>query len=139
MPYYAVNDRGLRIGEGHPRAVLSDADVAQLIEDRGPSDKPLMSYSVLAAKWGISKASVRDILKGRRRGQIGQKVKKTPTRRIEAKKARVTLSIPLHLRARLHRLGGSAWLVGVLESYSLSTHTDVHRAMCSPKHAHGAK
>jgi len=28
--------RGLRIGEGHRRAVLTDAEVDQLLEDRGP-------------------------------------------------------------------------------------------------------
>ena len=31
-----VNERGQRIGEGHRRAVLTDAEVDQLLEDRGP-------------------------------------------------------------------------------------------------------
>lgn len=106
-----VNERGLRIGESHPRAVLSDADVALLIADRGADeDHPAMSLSALARKWGMSKSGVKGILDGRRRGQIGPTVDRAPSRRAAHPKVRVKMSITLHHRAKLHRLGGSVWL-----------------------------
>lgn len=120
-----VNDLGMRIGEGHPRAKLTDAECEQLVKDRGPDHAPVMSYGQLATKWGISKASVRDILKGRRRGQIGPTVARPPAKRIAGPKVQVRASIPLHLRAKYHRLGGCKWLETVLEAAEL--HTDSQR------------
>ena len=64
-----VNERGQRIGQGHRRAVLTDAEVEQLLEDRGPEDAPRRSYAQLAKKYRVSKSCVRDICTGRRRGQ----------------------------------------------------------------------
>lgn len=106
----AVNERGQRIGQGHPQAKLSDAEVEQLLADRGPKHAPAMSYGQLALRYGISKASVRDIVKGRRRGQTGLTVDRKPPARPKGQRVRVNLVIALHLRAKLHRLGGGAWL-----------------------------
>lgn len=115
MKKVRVNEVGRRIGEGHHMARLSDAEVEQLIADRGPEDAPRMSYSELATKYGISKSSVRDILIGRRRGQIGPSVDKPQSKKAKRPKVRVNLSIGLHARAKLHRLGGGAWLEKVIE------------------------
>lgn len=105
-----VNDRGLRIGESHPHAKLSDADVERLLADRGPSHEPLMSLGALALKYGLSKSGVKSIVDGKRRGQVGPRIDKAPTRKVKVKKVRVNLSITLHARAKLHRLGGGSWL-----------------------------
>lgn len=111
-----VNERGQRIGEGHPKAVLSDADCERLVADRGPEDAPLASYSTLARRYGISKSSVRDILVGRRRGQIGPSVDRALPRRPVPIKVRVKVTITLHHRAKLRRLGGSHWLAQQLDN-----------------------
>ena len=115
MKRVRINEEGRRIGEGHHMARLSDADVEQLIADRGPDGAPRMSYSELAMKYGISKSSVRDILIGRRRGQIGPSVDKPEPKKVKRPKVRVNLRIGLHARAKLHRLGGGAWLERVIE------------------------
>lgn len=106
-----VNERGLRIGESHPRARLSDAEVDQLLADRERG----MSLAALGQKWGMSKSGAKAIVDGKRRGQIGPTVDKAPTQRIKAKKVRVNLRIALHHRAKLHRLGGGAWIEKMLE------------------------
>lgn len=110
-----VNERGLRIGESHPAAKLSDAEVELLLADRGPDDAPLMSLSALARKWGLSKSGVKGIVDGSRRGQIGPKVDRLPSRVPRRPKVRVNLRLELHHRALLHMLGGSAWLMKILD------------------------
>lgn len=110
-----VNDRGMRIGEGHHMAKLTDAEVDQLIRDRGPADAPTMSLARLARKWGLSKSGVKGIIDGRRRGQIGPSVDRSPPIRPKTPKVRVNLRISLHARAKLHRLGAGLWLERVLE------------------------
>lgn len=112
-----INDLGMRIGSGHPRAKLTDAEVDQLLADRGPEHAPTMSYLELARKWGISKASVRDIVKGRRRGQIGPSVDRPAPKRIRGVRVRFRLTLELHERAKLHRLGGSAWVREMLAAH----------------------
>ncbi|MBP6465624.1 MAG: hypothetical protein KA324_16960 [Rubrivivax sp.] len=74
-----------------------------------------MTLSALARKYGMSKSGVKGILDGRRRGQVGPTVDKPPARRPRLPKVRVKLSISLHHRAKLHRLGGSAWLARKLD------------------------
>jgi hypothetical protein len=106
-----VNERGIRIGESHPRAKLSDADVEILRQDR---DRGL-SLGALALKWGLSKSGVKAICDGRSRGQIGPTIDAAPTKFLKVKKVQVRLSIPLHVRAKLHRLGGSAWVTRKVE------------------------
>lgn len=61
-----VNDAGRRIGEDHPRAVLSDREVDlvhELHEDG-------MGISELARKMEVSKGCIWKILHGYRRGQV---------------------------------------------------------------------
>lgn len=62
----AVNEQGRRIGESHPRAVLSDHEVDLVLEllDSG------LSQRVVAEKMEVSRRCVRDIASGRRRAQV---------------------------------------------------------------------
>ena len=66
----AFNDRGCRVGETHHRAKLTDADIDQILELRELG----LSYRQIAEKFddipgGISKSTVRDIVKCRIRAQ----------------------------------------------------------------------
>jgi len=63
--YVAVNDRGLRIGEDHPQAKVSDTDV-RLIQ---ALHRDGMGYGSIAEKFELSKSQVRNIVKGIKRGQ----------------------------------------------------------------------
>lgn len=62
----AVNERGRRIGESHPRAVLTDHEVCLLLDLRAEG----YSYAWLAAKLEISKSQAARICRGERRGQV---------------------------------------------------------------------
>lgn len=65
----AVSENGHRIGETHPLAILSDAEVDLvfgLIEDG-------LSYSVIAEKFEVSKSCIGHIASGRRRCQTPAK------------------------------------------------------------------
>lgn len=79
-----VNERGLRIGESHHRALLSDVEIDQMFSDRGKG----LSLRALAKKYGMSASGVKAILDGKRRGQIGERRDKTPTRRVKQKMVR---------------------------------------------------
>lgn len=79
-----INDKGKRIGEGHHRAKLTDADVDLIFELREAG----LSYRVIAGKFddiegGISKSHVRYILKGRHRAQVPAATKRVLVRSIE--------------------------------------------------------
>lgn len=65
-----VNARGVRVGEDHQRAKLTNAEVDLIFELREPTDgaQPL-SFGEIARKFEISKGTVRDIICGRRRSQ----------------------------------------------------------------------
>jgi hypothetical protein len=63
----ALNHTGRRIGEDHPRAKLSNAQVDELLELH---DEQGWGYRRLAKKFGISRGHARDIINGRRRGQF---------------------------------------------------------------------
>lgn len=63
-----VNDRGLRIGEDHPRAQLTDLEVDRLLEMR-EADPKTWSYRKLARLFEISVRHVRDIINGKKRNQ----------------------------------------------------------------------
>ena len=74
-----VNERGRRIGEGHQRAKLTDAEVDLIHELREAG----MSYGAIARKFddvpgGIGKSTVRDICTGRIRGQAYARIKRLP-------------------------------------------------------------
>lgn len=62
-----VNDLGLRIGEDHANAKLTNTEVELLLElwDEGRG----MSYRQLASKFDLSKSGVRKICKGQTRCQ----------------------------------------------------------------------
>lgn len=66
-----LNELGRRVGESHPGAKLTDADVDLvhlLIEDG-------LSYAQVAEKMGVSKSCVAHIASGRRRGQTVARVR----------------------------------------------------------------
>lgn len=71
-----VNELGLRVGETHHRAKLTDADVdliRELYEETHLPDGrvlPGLSYKQIAERFEISKSTVRDIIKCRRRFQF---------------------------------------------------------------------
>lgn len=62
----AVNDKGLAIGESHPRAVLTDHDIGLLLELREEG----FSMQWLAEKFEVSKSCVAKIVWGQRRAQL---------------------------------------------------------------------
>lgn len=67
----AFNELGLRVGETHHRAKLTDDDIAQIMALRDLG----LSYREIAEKFddipgGIAKSTVRDIIKCRIRAQV---------------------------------------------------------------------
>lgn len=76
--WVTLNANGCRIGESHPRAKLSDADIDLIFE----LAEAKLSYAAIAAKFddipgGIGKSTVRDVLKGITRSQaIAKRVKR---------------------------------------------------------------
>lgn len=63
--YVGVNAHGLRIGENHQRALISDHDV-ELIRELAEGG---MRYTEIAEKFEISKVTVGRICRYERRGQ----------------------------------------------------------------------
>lgn len=61
-----VNERGLRVGEDHQHARLTDAE-CELIRQMHEQG---MSYKRLADKFEVGKSTIADIVKMRRRGQF---------------------------------------------------------------------
>jgi hypothetical protein len=61
----AVNDKGLRIGQGHHHAKLTDHEVLLLLELHAAG----WSYGQLAEKFEVSKSLARKIVKGDVRAQ----------------------------------------------------------------------
>ena len=61
----ALNENGNRIGEHHPLAKLTDAEVTVMLELRDEG----FSYAWLAAKFEVSKSCARWICTGRNRSQ----------------------------------------------------------------------
>ena len=60
-----VNELGYRVGDSHHRAKLTDGDVELLLSLRVEG----WGYGRLAAKFEVSKRTVRDIVHGRTRAQ----------------------------------------------------------------------
>jgi hypothetical protein len=60
-----VNERGLRIGEDHPQAKLSDVEVELLLRLRAEG----WGYRRLAAKFEIARSTVKRICLGLKRSQ----------------------------------------------------------------------
>ena len=61
-----INERGLRVGEDHQNAKLTDAEVELIRELHGEG----MSYKTLAMKFDVSKSLIRYIVQFKRRGQV---------------------------------------------------------------------
>lgn len=68
----AVNECGLRIGESHPGAVLTDREVDMV---RTLHEKHEMSYGVLAVKFEQSKGTIAKICRYERRAQTASRFK----------------------------------------------------------------
>ena len=62
----ALNENGRRVGEHHPGAKLTDAEVSLLLELREQG----YSYAWLARKFDVSKSCARWICTGRNRSQV---------------------------------------------------------------------
>lgn len=63
---FAINESGLRIGEGHPRATLTDREVDLV---RVLHEKHGMSYGKLAEKFEQHKGTIAKICRYERRSQ----------------------------------------------------------------------
>jgi hypothetical protein len=72
----AVNEKGQRIGEDHPRAVLTDHEVDLLLELKAEG----YSLAWLAAKFEISRVHAWRIVTGRKRAQTPARFKRNPGR-----------------------------------------------------------
>ena len=66
MRTVGVTERGDRVGQDHPRAVLTDAEVLLVLAMHAEG----WGYRRLAAKFEVSRASIRDVVKGRRRAMV---------------------------------------------------------------------
>lgn len=73
--FVAVNERGFRIGQDHPKAVLTDAEVARLLDlhEQG------FGYKRLAKMFDISRSAARNYCKGRQRCQLPARWAETKT------------------------------------------------------------
>ena len=65
----ALNENGRRIGENHPLAKLTDAEVALMLDLRDEG----YSYAWLAEKFCVSKSCARWICTGRNRSQATER------------------------------------------------------------------
>lgn len=61
-----LNELGRRIGESHPRAKLTDAEVDLVLDLLADG----MSLAQVAGKMDVSKSCIAHIASGRRRGQM---------------------------------------------------------------------
>jgi len=75
--YVTTNDRGLLIGESHPRAVLTDHEVELVLALRDEG----FSYAWIAEKLEVSKGCVAKICSGQRRGQAGYRKRRARGKR----------------------------------------------------------
>lgn len=88
-----ANEQGLRIGEDHPNARLSDHEVDLLLELHEAG----YGYGRLARKFDISKSQARNICKGHQRSQVVRRWVAAPPRRFRpAVEGEFT---PVHLSA----------------------------------------
>lgn len=71
-----VNERGLRVGDSHHNARLTNAEVDLLLTLRDEG----WSYRELADKFDLSKGGARKICKGQTRCQIAVRYKSVPVR-----------------------------------------------------------
>ncbi len=88
--FVAVNARGCRIGQDHPRAKLSDDDVGVIFDllDEG------LSYGEIAKKFDVGRACIQKIANGSRRCQRAERY--------------LLVSVPQDALGMIAK-GGSAW------------------------------
>lgn len=67
MRLIGVNEKGARVGQDHPRAVLTDAQVEMVLVLH---QRDGWGYRRIARVLEVSRESVRDVCKGRRRCQV---------------------------------------------------------------------
>lgn len=73
-----LNERGNRIGESNPNAVLTDHEVELMLQLRDETNEdgtPKYSYAWLAEKFDVPRPTVQSICNGRRRNQVPARVK----------------------------------------------------------------
>lgn len=86
----AVNESGIRVGEDHQRAKLTNAEVDKLLdlhEEHG------MGYGRLAELFGVSKSATRDICRYLRRAQHAVDFRRATAPTIEQRR----LADPVHM------------------------------------------
>ena len=105
MALVRVNEQGRRIGESHRNARHSDADVERAIA----AYEVLRSYAKVAAAMGAKKSTVRDWIKGNRRGQVG------PRRSERDPVVMAVYRMPLSRRRAVLDRGGAKWINAVIE------------------------
>ena len=69
----AVNERGLRIGEDHPKAKLTSHEVdliREMAEERGPNGRRKWGRRRLARKFEVSTWTIRSIIDYASRAQV---------------------------------------------------------------------
>lgn len=99
-----LNERGQRIGEGHPNAKYPDSDIERVLALRDAG----YSYGAIVRKTGMPKTTVACICRGDRRGQKGV-VQDRPKGR-PAIKVRLQVRVSLLARTIITRNGGGEWL-----------------------------
>lgn len=76
MREVAVNEAGLRIGQDHPNAKLTDSEIERI---RSLHEEEGLSYTRIADIYEISKGAVAKICRYERRGQFPTEWQKMPT------------------------------------------------------------
>ena len=105
MALVRVNEQGRRIGETHRNARHSDADVERAIA----AYEVLRSYAKVAAAMGAKKSTVRDWIKGNRRGQVGPRVSERDPL------VNAHYRMPLSRRRKVLERGGAKWVNALIE------------------------
>ena len=105
MALVRVNEQGRRIGETHRNARHSDADVERAIA----AYEVLQSYAKVAAAVGAKKSTVRDWIKGNRRGQVGPRTSERDPL------VNAHYRMPLSRRRKVLERGGAKWVNSLIE------------------------
>lgn len=105
MALVRVNEQGRRIGETHRNARHSDADVERAIA----AYEVLQSYAKVAAAMGAKKSTVRDWIKGNRRGQVGPRTSERDPL------VNAHYRMPLSRRRKVLERGGAKWINALIE------------------------
>ena len=105
MALVRVNEQGRRIGETHRNARHSDEDVERAIA----AYEVLQSYAKVAAAVGAKKSTVRDWIKGNRRGQVGPRTSERDPL------VNAHYRMPLSRRRKVLERGGAKWVNALIE------------------------